>query len=109
MVTLSLAWEIGQCTLPLTVYFLVRMTNLGIEIERKYLVIADTWTDIKDANDFVLVYDLLRADETIELTGQAPFFVFLGNGHGVEIIFNGEEIDVAPRVRDDNTARLNIK
>jgi cytoskeleton protein RodZ len=75
----------------------------------KIIVHADTWTDIKDANDFVLVYDLLRADETIELTGQAPFIVFLGNGHGVEIIFNGEEIDVAPRVRDDNTARLNIK
>ena len=75
----------------------------------KIIVHADTWTDIKDANDFVLVYDLLRADETIELTGQAPFFVFLGNGHGVEIMFNGEEIDVAPRVRDDNTARLNIK
>ena len=75
----------------------------------KLIVHADTWADIKDANDFVLVYDLLRAEETIELTGQAPFFVFLGNGHGVEITFNGEEIDVASRVRDDNTARLNIK
>jgi hypothetical protein len=40
--------------------------------------------------------------------GQAPFAVFLGNGHGVEVLFNGGEIDVAPKIRDDNTARLNI-
>jgi cytoskeleton protein RodZ len=72
------------------------------------VVHADTWADIKDANSYQLVYDLLRADEAVELMGQAPFSVFLGNGHGVEIMFNGEEIDVAPRVRDDNTARLKI-
>jgi cytoskeleton protein RodZ len=74
----------------------------------KIVVHADTWADIKDATSYQLAYDLLRADNTLELTGQAPFTVFLGNGHGVEIIFNGEEIDVAPRVRDDNTARFKI-
>jgi cytoskeleton protein RodZ len=74
----------------------------------KVVVHADTWADIKDATSHQLAYDLLRADNTLELTGQAPFSIFLGNGHGVEIIFNGEEIDVAPRVRDDNTARFKI-
>jgi cytoskeleton protein RodZ len=74
----------------------------------KLVVHADTWADIKDATSYQLVYDLLRAEEAVELMGEAPFSVFLGNGHGVEIIFNGEEIDVAPRVRDDNTARLKI-
>ena len=74
----------------------------------RLVVNADTWADIKDANSYQLVYDLLRADEVVELMGQAPFSVFLGNGRGVEIMFNGEQIDVAPRVRDDNTARLKI-
>ena len=74
----------------------------------KLVVHAATWADIKDATSYQLVYDLLRADEAVELMGEAPFSVFLGNGHGVEIMFNGEEIDVAPRVRDDNTARLKI-
>ena len=55
-----------------------------------------------------MVYDLLRANQTLELTGKAPFSVFLGNGHGVEIRFNGEDIEVFSRVRDDNTARLKI-
>ena len=72
------------------------------------IVHADTWADIKDSNDFQLVYDLLRAENLVELTGQAPFSVFLGNGHGVEIMFQGKEIDIAPRVRDDNTVRLKI-
>ena len=72
------------------------------------IVHADTWADVKDANDNQLVYDLLRADSSRELNGVAPFVVFLGNGHGVEILFNGEEIDITPRIRNDNTARLNV-
>ncbi len=71
-------------------------------------VVADSWADVKDASEYQLLYDLLRADETVELVGQAPFSVFLGNGHGVEIRFNGEEINFASRIRDDNTARLKI-
>lgn len=72
------------------------------------IVHADTWGDVKDASKYQLVYDLLRADTSIELVGEAPFSVFLGNGHGVEILFNGEEIEITPKIRDDNTARLNI-
>lgn len=72
------------------------------------VVNADTWADIKDASDFQMVYDLLRAGQTIELTGSAPFSVFLGNGHGVEVRFNGEDIEFSARIRDDNTTRLRI-
>ena len=84
-----------------------RIAPVGLDKVR-LVVHADTWADITDANSYQLVYDLLRADEVVELMGQAPFSIFLGNGHGVEIMFNGEEIDVAPRVREDNTARLKI-
>ena len=69
---------------------------------------ADTWADIKDANGHRLSYDLLRADRQLTLTGQAPFTVFFGNGHGVEVLFNDEEVDVSSRIRDDNTARIKI-
>ena len=85
----------------------VRIAPVGSD-KLKIIVHADTWADIKDAASYQLVYDLLRADRSVELMGQAPFSVFLGNGHGVEIMFNGEEIEVAPRIRDDNTARLKI-
>ncbi len=71
-------------------------------------VYADTWADIKDSSDYQLVYDLLRAGQEVKITGAAPFAVFLGNGHGVEITFNDEIIDVTSRTRDDNTSRLKI-
>ena len=69
---------------------------------------ADTWADIKDANGNRLAYDLLRANNRLILTGQAPFSLFFGNGHGVELTFNDEEIDLSDRIRSDNTARLKI-
>ncbi|MCP3687139.1 MAG: DUF4115 domain-containing protein, partial [Gammaproteobacteria bacterium] len=72
------------------------------------IVHADTWTDIKDVNGQRLVYDLLRADRRLKLAGVAPFTVFFGNGHGVEVIFNGQEVDIAGQTRDDNTVRLKI-
>lgn len=71
-------------------------------------VTADTWADIKDGNDFQMVYHLLRAGQSLELTGSAPFSVFLGNGRGVEIRFNDEEIEFSGRIRNDNTTRLSI-
>ena len=69
---------------------------------------ADTWADISDGNDFQMVYHLLRAGQSLELTGSAPFSVFLGNGPGVEIQINGEPVDFSARVRSDNTTRLKI-
>jgi cytoskeleton protein RodZ len=74
----------------------------------KIIIHADTWADVKDSNNYQLVYDLLRADSSVELTGEAPFTVFLGNGHGVEILVNGEEVGFSARIRDDNTARIDI-
>jgi cytoskeleton protein RodZ len=74
----------------------------------KIIIHADTWADVKDSTNFQLVYDLLRADSSVELSGKAPFTVFLGNGHGVEILFNDEEVGFSTRIRDDNTARIDI-
>ena len=74
----------------------------------KIIIHADTWADVKDSTNFQLVYDLLRADSRVELSGKAPFTVFLGNGHGVEILFNGEDVGFSARIRDDNTARIDI-
>ena len=72
------------------------------------VVHADTWADVKDANNHQLLYDLLRADNVVQLSGQAPFSVFLGNGHGVEIMFNDAEVGITSKIRNDNTARLDV-
>ncbi|MFT5219972.1 MAG: cytoskeleton protein RodZ [Gammaproteobacteria bacterium] len=72
------------------------------------IVNADTWADIKDGSGFQMIYDLLRANQKFSLKGEAPFALFFGNGHGVEVSFNDKAIDVMSHVRDDNTARLQI-
>jgi cytoskeleton protein RodZ len=69
---------------------------------------ADTWADIKDANDQRLMYDLLRANLSVQIKGKAPFNAFFGNGHGVEISFNNKSIDIASHTLGNNTARLKI-
>lgn len=69
---------------------------------------ADSWADIKDSNGHQLVYDLLRAGQEVEITGKGPFAVFLGNGHGIELTYNNDLVDLTSRIRDDNTARLRI-
>jgi cytoskeleton protein RodZ len=74
----------------------------------RIIVNADTWADIEDSTGHKLIYDLLRADESILLTGEAPFIAFFGNGHGVEVMLNNQEIDITPRIRDNNTARVKI-
>jgi len=74
----------------------------------KIIIHADTWADVKDSNNYQLVYDLLRAGSSVELSGMAPFSAFLGNGHGVEIQLNGEDVGFSSSIRDNNTARLKI-
>lgn len=84
-----------------------RTAPMGSE-QLKIIIHADTWVDVEDASGHRLVYELLRAEQQLNLIGQAPFAVFLGNGHGVELIFNNETIDISSRIRDNNTARLKI-
>jgi len=74
----------------------------------KIIVHADTWVDVKDAGGDQLVRDLVRADQTLNLIGKAPFAVFLGNGHGVELIYDDQTIDISDRIRDNNTAKLKV-
>jgi len=84
-----------------------RMAPTGSE-QFEILIHADTWVEVIDASGHRLVYELLRAEQKLNLTGQAPFEIFLGNGHGVELIYNNEAIDISSRIRDNNTARLKI-
>ena len=84
-----------------------RMAPTGAE-QFKMLVHADTWVDIKDGSGYQLVFELIRAEYKLNMTGKPPFEVFLGNGHGVELIYNNETIDISSRIKGNNTARLKI-
>jgi len=53
----------------------------------------DSWTEVYDATGRQLVYRLIKAGETVELTGQAPFDVVLGYAPAVTIKYNGQPFD----------------
>jgi cytoskeleton protein RodZ len=85
------------------------ITRMAAGSDQLGLVVnADSWVEINDANGNRLVYRLARAYQKFNLTGKAPFTIFLGNGYGVEVTFNDEPIDIISRIRSDNTVWIKV-
>lgn len=67
----------------------------------------DCWVQIKDANGEVIFAQLQTKEDNLQIFGQAPFSVMLGNARAVEVIFNGEQVASAPP-GTQNTMRLTL-
>lgn len=70
---------------------------------------ADSWTEIEDANDQRLLFQLVKAGDFHQLQGRAPFRIFLGNAPSVEVVVNDQIIDLSPHIRQNNIAHVSIK
>ncbi len=57
---------------------------------------ADSWVEVVDANDQVLVVDLKQAGSTLALEGLPPFQVMVGYAPGVRIEYRGQPVQVRP-------------
>jgi cytoskeleton protein RodZ len=68
---------------------------------------ADSWTEVNDNAGRNLVYGLIKAGQTLELRGEAPFRVFLGYAPGVTVYYNGDLFDHSPFQRRD-VARFRV-
>ncbi len=69
---------------------------LTADVPRSKLVLEyqqDSWTEVDDNAGRRLVYGLMRAGQTLELKGEAPFKVFLGYAEGVVIHYNNALFD----------------
>jgi cytoskeleton protein RodZ len=60
---------------------------------------ADSWADVRDAEQNKLLYETLRPGQTVTIEGRAPIAVFLGNADAVKLEYNGKPFDVAPYKR----------
>ena len=69
---------------------------------------SDTWIEVTDAQDQVLLSRVLRAGEQQEYSGAAPYKVRVGNVSGTQIEWRGAAVDIAARSKD-NVARLELK
>lgn len=65
----------------------------------------DCWVEVTDGRGKVVVAELKRADETLEIEGQGPFKVLLGFAPAVEMAFNGRPVAVEASGRNQ-TATL---
>ncbi|PHS26857.1 MAG: hypothetical protein COA83_02245 [Methylophaga sp.] len=78
--------------------------------ETKMLVIAfseDCWVEITDRNNKKLLHKTVLAGETIELSGQWPLQVLLGNATAVAVRYNDIDFDILPHIRA-NVARFSV-
>ena len=68
----------------------------------------DSWAEIVDANDIQMFSGTIKAGRELNLTGQAPFEVFLGNAPGVSLSLNSISVDMAKYIRYNNVAQFKI-
>ncbi|OEE87981.1 hypothetical protein A1OQ_02165 [Enterovibrio norvegicus FF-162] len=56
---------------------------------------GDCWVDIRDASGKRLLTGIKSAGETADLSGQAPFKVVLGAPAAVNLVYNGDKVDLS--------------
>lgn len=61
---------------------------------------ADSWVEVWDASDRELHRDLRRADQLLDIRGQAPFRILVGNAPGVSVTFNDDAVPLRPHTRN---------
>ena len=69
---------------------------------------GDCWTEISDASGRQLYRDLGRDGSSVNVSGQAPLSVLLGNADNVRVRINGTDYAISPADREGQMARLTI-
>ena len=69
---------------------------------------GECWTEVTDAAGRRLFFGLGAAGRTVDVSGDAPLNVLLGDADNVEMQVNGEDVPVPPAARRGRTARLTL-
>lgn len=76
----------------------------GVQLQLNFVSIS--WARVEDANRRVLLNRVVQAGERQVLDGLPPYTVFLGNAPGVQVQYQGAQLDIKPLTRDNATARF---
>jgi cytoskeleton protein RodZ len=68
---------------------------------------GDCWLEVKSSDDTILYSGVAKLDQTLELTGNSPFSVRLGNARVVSLLHNGEAVAINP-IPGRNTLRFQV-
>jgi len=69
---------------------------------------SPSWIEVRDGNGKVLLGRTIAAGETVNLDGQTPLRVRIGNVAGTEINYNGKAVDLSAVARN-NLARIELE
>ena len=69
---------------------------------------GESWIEVNNSESGQIYRDLRVAGDVVEITGNAPFNILLGDAPFIQLSLNGEEIDVSDHIRIDNSARLTV-
>ncbi len=69
---------------------------------------AESWIEVKDGRDRILLSRSLKPNESVMLDGVMPIRVKIGNAAATELRYRGELIDLAP-MTSENIARVQLK
>lgn len=67
-----------------------------------------SWVTVRDANDKVLLSQMNSPGSTMQVRGQAPFKVIVGNAKTVKMTMNGKPVDLTASIRGE-VARLTLE
>jgi len=65
--------------------------------ELKFEFSEDCWLEVRDSIDNLLYYDVAKAGDNIELQGEPPFSMTLGNAQAVTLYLGDQLINTQPR------------
>lgn len=68
----------------------------------------NSWVEIRDGNDKILISKMHLAGSLVRLTAKAPLLVTIGNAHAVRLFDNGKQINLERHTTAD-VARVNVK
>jgi cytoskeleton protein RodZ len=68
----------------------------------------DSWVEVRDANDKVVLRKLNRAGSEERVSGTPPFRLVVGNARTVHLTYDGEAVDLGPHI-GQTVARLTLK
>ncbi len=69
---------------------------------------GESWVEVNDSQANQIYRDILEAGDILEITGDAPFSILLGDAPFTRMFLNGNEINVSDNIRIDNSARLTV-
>lgn len=69
---------------------------------------GESWIEVNDSEEQQIYRDIREAGDVLEITGNAPFNVLVGDAPYTTMTLNGAEIDVSDNIRIDNSARLTV-